>query len=321
MQICCNYHGLKSAYPRLMVGLGNFDGVHIGHQALIRKLVDRAHQESATPAIMTFNPHPLAVLRPESAPPLLLSPDAKRTLLAKLGVEVLIQVPFDRTFAALTPEDFIKDVLYRELGVNIVFVGYNYTFGRYGKGTPETLLKYAPYYGYTVEIIPPVKVQNQVVSSTYIRNLLKEGKVKEASTYLGYTPFLEGIVVSGDRRGSTFGFPTANIDPEDGVLIPGNGVYAVKVEINGDLFLGVANIGTRPTFKSADVNKTIEVHVLDFCQDLYGQPVRVLFSRRLRNERKFTSVQDLVRQIEMDIRQVRLEYAQRKISREVISGY
>ncbi len=303
MDVYNNWQGIKNKYKNLVVGLGNFDGVHRGHQKLIAELISLSHELDGTPAVFTFHPHPQAVLDPENSPPLLLSPKAKQEIMAGLGIKVLLIVPFNLDFARLSPEDFIKQVLHEELGLKGVVVGYDYTFGYRGRGTPSVLEAYAPVYGYKVRVIQPVAIDGQVISSTLIRCLLSQGEIAEAAKYLGYGPFVEGQVVTGDKRGSVLGFPTANLNIEQDVLVPANGVYAVKVSVNGNMFLGVANIGTKPTFQGK--RRNIEVHLLDFYQDLYGSLIRVTFIRRLRQEKRFETPDDLVKQIERDIAQVK----------------
>lgn len=298
-----HWQGLKDRHRNIVVGLGNFDGVHIGHQRLITELVQMATEYEGTPVVFTFHPHPQAVLQPENSPPLLLTQEAKQNLMAKLGVSVLLLVPFNLDFARLSPEDFIEKVLHEELAVRGVAVGYNYTFGYRGRGTAEMLEKYSGVYGYRLKVVPPVMLDGQLVSSTMIRGLLLKGQVDEAARFLGYYPFIEGEVVEGARRGSTLGFPTANLNIEENLLVPANGVYSTKVYVNGEVYLGVANIGVRPTFQGQWRN--VEVHLLDFFQDLYGKKIKVLFTRRLRGEKRFSSPADLVRQIEQDISQAR----------------
>ncbi|MGQ9496895.1 MAG: bifunctional riboflavin kinase/FAD synthetase [Desulfotomaculales bacterium] len=305
MQVHFDYRNLHERYPRIVVGLGNFDGVHLGHQELIRSLVRYARDIGGTPTIFTFHPHPVTVLKPGMALPLLLSQEAKQEFFERLGVEVLLLVRFDLDFARLTPEQFIADVIYGELRAAAVFVGYNYTFGHMGKGTPATLAEYAPRYNYHLQVIPAVEVNGLVVSSTHIRNLLQEGNVEEAASLLGYSPFVEGTVVTGDSRGSRLGFPTANLRCPEEVLIPANGVYAVHVRVGRQTFLGVANIGTRPTF-AGDGERLIEVHILDFSGDIYGHELRVVFVKRLRGERAFGSADELVAQIRRDINAARV---------------
>ena len=306
MDVYYSRQGLKEKYGRVYVGLGNFDGIHVGHQKLIKDLVATAKHREGTPAVMTFYPHPLAVLQPQDAPLMLLEQSDKQNFMENLGVEVLLVIPFNPNFACLSPEVFIKDILYGELGVRGVFVGYNYTFGCRGLGTPALLESNGAAYGYEVHVVPPVCVEDQVVNSTLIRNLLEAGEVSNAAKFLGYLPFVQGEVVYGERRGTTIGFPTANLVINANLVVPANGVYEVKVQIDGDSYLAVANIGTKPTFHGFDGVRSIEVHLLDYSGDLYGQTIKVSFIRRLRGEKRFNSVAELVAQISADIDEARI---------------
>lgn len=307
MHIFNHWHNLKNEYKNVIIGLGNFDGVHIGHQKLIFELVNLAKEVGGIPVVFTFHPHPQAVLNPGNCPPQLLSQDLKQKLIAKLGVKILLQVPFDLKLASLAPEDFIKDVLCEELGVRGVVVGYNYTFGHRGRGTPALLEELSSVYGYQVRVIPPVMVEGQAVSSTLIRHLLIKGEVAEAAKFLGYYPFIEGQVVAGEKRGRVLGFPTANLEIDRCLLVPANGVYCAKVHLDGDFYYGVANIGVKPTFHGE--RRNIEVHLLDFCRDLYGKKIKISFTRRLRGEKRFATPSDLAKQIERDIHEARAEWS------------
>lgn len=310
MQVYSNWLGLKDKYKNLVVGLGNFDGLHLGHQKLIQELVVRARKVGGTPAVFTFFPHPMVILRPEQAPPMLLSHDIKRKMLSDMGIKVLILVPFTLDFASMSPEEFISTVLHKGLGINSVFVGYNCTFGYMGRGTPELLKEYGQRLGFGVEVISPVAIDGQPISSTLIRGLLADGEVVEAKKYLGYCPFVIGKVIRGDRRGnSLLGFPTANLEVDSNLLVPANGVYSAKVKIDHDIFLGVANIGVVPTFHDESYARTIEVHLLDFSGDLYGQVIQVYLTRRLRREKKFHSPGELIEQIQRDINATRTDAA------------
>lgn len=300
MDIYSTWKDVGKKYSDLVVGLGNFDGIHIGHQRLISGLVSEAEKIGGTPAVFTFYPHPLQVLAGK-APPRLLSQRAKQETFSQLGVKVLLQVPFTLEFASRTPESFIEDILVRDLQVKSVFVGYNYTFGQGGRGTPETLIEGGRKMGFTVNVIPPVTMDGVPVSSTLVRGLLADGEVAEARKYLGYYPFLEGDVVAGDSRGRSLGFPTANLNLSEGLTVPANGVYAVKVQVDGEHYLGVANIGIKPTFQGFDAVPNLEVHLLDFHSDLYGKKIKVFFTRRIREEKRFSSVGELVEQIRLDI--------------------
>lgn len=310
MKVYNTWQGLGERHKNLFVGLGNFDGLHIGHQRLISDMVKLARKEGGVPAVFTFYPHPMKLLNPENAPAMLLSQQAKQKMIASMGVEVLLLVPFTYDFAALSPHEFISGVLHREMHVRSVFVGFNYTFGRGGKGNPETLIQGGKEYGYEVSVIPSVTIDGITVSSTLIRGLLTDGEVLEARKYLGYCPFVDGLVVSGEKRGRTLGFPTANIELGDDLVVPANGVYAVKVKVDGDNYLGVANIGIKPTFHGNRMARNLEVHLLDFYEDLYGKNIKVFFTRRLREERRFSSPGELVEQIRIDIRDARTVFSE-----------
>ncbi|WP_031514433.1 bifunctional riboflavin kinase/FAD synthetase [Desulfofalx alkaliphila] len=307
MHVTKSYQGLKDKYRNIVVGLGNFDGVHIGHQRLITEVVSTAKNIGGTAVILTFDPHPLSVLAPNNNPPKLLTQQGKEKMIGRLGVDAIISVPFNLEFAKMTPEEFIEKVLYEQLAAKVVVVGYNYTFGNKGAGNADTLKSKAEKYKYQVKIIPPVKIGDQVISSTLIRRYLMEGDVTEATKYLGHPPFVEGIVVSGDRRGNTIGFPTANLNLDQEQLVPAKGVYSVHVVVDEDTFLGVANIGIKPTFNGAGGKTNLEVHLLDFSGDLYGKNITVKFIRRLRSEQRFSSVHELVSQIKNDIKEAQAD--------------
>lgn len=307
MRIFRSLTGLKESYPNVTVALGNFDGIHLGHQKLIGEAVSIAHGIKGTATVLTFEPHPLMILRPELAPAMLLDIQSKQRKIAELGVDLLMLLPFTINFARLTPEDFIKEILVNELNVKNIVVGYNYSFGHKGLGNPETLAHYADEFGYSLKVIPPVMVGNQVISSSLIRNKLAEGDVLAARQLLGYYPFTEGTVVMGERRGNTLGFPTANIDCPEGMMVPAKGVYSVHVILNQETYLGVANVGSKPTFHGHNHPTNIEVHLLDFCGDLYGKQIKVQYVRKLRDEKKFSCVTELVTQIETDVQSARYD--------------
>lgn len=308
MQVIDSFKGLKDKYQRIVVAMGNFDGLHLGHQRLINETVENARRVGGTATVLTFYPHPLAVLRPENSPPLLLTRAGKEKIMARLGVDVLVMVPFTREFALISPEDYVREILCREMAVDGVVVGYNFTFGHRGKGTAETLWSYAEKYGFNLNVIPPVKLEDQVVSSSLIRQLILDGDIQRANRYLGYQYYVEETVVTGDRRGNLLGFPTANLELPRDLLVPPNGVYSVYVTVDDDVFLGVANIGVKPTFKSDNLHRNIEIHLLDFYGNLYDKKIKAQFIRRLRPEKKFNSVTELVNQIQADVQQARADY-------------
>jgi len=283
----------------IVIALGNFDGVHLGHRELIRKTVETAGKENGIPAVLTFDPHPMKILRSESCPPMLLTTQDKIRILSELGIKLLIITPFTFEIAGLQPEQFVKDVLVEKLKVKTVVVGYNYSFGRHGTGNAGMLADLAGNYGLKVIVAPPVRYGEIEISSTLIRQLLLEGFVSEAAKYLGYFPFVSSRVVSGDCRGREIGFPTANLDLPDGVLAPARGVYAVRVYTGADRFDGVANIGIKPTFGCA-LPQNLEVHLFNFSGNIYGQIIKVEFIERIRGEHSFSTIEELIGQIHKD---------------------
>ncbi len=292
-------------HPRLVMALGNFDGVHMGHRELIRETVDMAHELAGVPGIFTFYPHPLKVLNPEQAPPMLLPVEEKINLMGQLGAEVMLLATFNRDFAALPPKEFVQQVLCQSLQVAGVVIGYNYSFGCGGTGTPELLTGLGKEYGFSVKVVSPVEVAGEVVSSTLIRELLLQGEVKKAATFLGYCPFLKGKVVHGEKRGRQLGFPTANLDLPEDILVPANGVYAVEVVMGEERFSGVANIGVKPTFHRDSRRRNVEVFVFDFQRDIYDREIEVIFLERIRGEKAFNSSDELLNQIKADIEKAR----------------
>ena len=287
----------------MVLALGNFDGVHLGHQRLIRNMVSCARGLKVPAAAFTFNPHPIQVLAPEKAPRLLITPERRSEMIANLGVDVLLMVPFTRELARLSPEYFVQEIIHRQLRAPAVFVGFNYTFGHRGAGTPQLLQQMGERLGFKVEVLPPIKVGNITVSSSEVRAALEAGDVSRARSYLGYWPIIEGRVVLGDQRGRQLGFPTANLELSSEVLIPGHGVYAAKVKVNDRLFDGVVNIGVRPTF--GELALSVEVHILEFAQVIYGEWITLFLLGKIRNETKFSSVSELVSQIRRDIEAAR----------------
>lgn len=265
------------------VAVGTFDGVHLGHREVIR----------GSDTVLTFDPHPLAVIHPEATPKLLQSPRIKRDTIEGLGVEELVVIPFDREFASKPPEQFISEVLVERLGATHVSVGENFRFGRKAEGDPA-LLSSRP--EFETRVVPLVEVHGETVSSSHIRGLVAAGEVKEASEFLGGPFMFEGEVVHGDKRGRELGFPTANIVPEDWLAVPGHGVYAAWAHGHP----AAVNVGVRPTFVSGR-GLLIEAYLLDFDGDLYGQILRVAFAERLRGEKRFASVEELVAQMQRDV--------------------
>jgi riboflavin kinase/FMN adenylyltransferase len=294
--------GLKNYNERLpnpVMTLGNFDGVHLGHQAIFKKVIERAREIRGTSVVFTFEPHPLKVLAPERSPMMLNTFHGKMKLFAAAGIDVVICANFTRTFAEQHPEDFARDVLHAQIGVSEVYVGYDYAFGKGREGSIESLKEMGRTFGFGVGVVEAVQVNNHVVSSSVIRDLIANGNVEEAATLLGRKYAIEGEVVHGSHRGQTLGFPTANLKIVN-ELIPAHGVYAVLAEIDHKTLKGVASIGIRPTFDAGPVS--VEVYLFEFHEGLYGKDMEISFVRRLRGEEKFPNADALVEQIRQDVR-------------------
>ncbi len=303
MRIIRSLKNFHEHFVNPVLTLGNFDGVHLGHQAIFKKVVLRAREIGGTSIAFTFEPHPLKVIAPERSPRLLNTFHGKMKLLEASGIEIVICAHFTRVFADQNPEDFAREVLHETLGVRDVYVGYDYAFGKGREGSIESLIKMGGTYGFNVGVIEAIRVNDVVVSSSVIRDYLSSGAVGEASALLGRYYSIEGEVVHGARRGKSLGFPTANLKTAN-ELIPGIGVYAVRVLVDTRSYRGVASIGIRPTFDSGPVS--IEVYLLDFQGDLYGKQMEVAFIKRLRGEEKFPDPEALVRQIRKDVQDAEL---------------
>ena len=296
--------------PGAVATIGNFDGVHLGHRAIFRRVVARARQVQGTATVITFTPHPLKLLAPERAPLLINTYAERERLIAASCIDLLVCLPFTPALAALPATTFVTDILVGKLGLKHLIVGYDYAFGRDRQGNALFLQECGARYGFTVEVLPPITHQQEVYSSTRIRQLLQEGKVEAAAALLGRHFTLEGEVIHGAGRGQHLGFPTANLRTAKEIL-PREGVYAVKVRYGTTLFDGVANIGKNPTFGENEL--TVEVHLLDLKQNLYGETLRLYFLHRLRNEERFASAADLCAAIQADIRQARQFLGQSRV--------
>ena len=295
------FHGTdnaKIARPTV-VTLGVFDGLHLGHQLIMQTVVERAREIGAAPTVITFEPHPRALLHPESAPPLLQTFDQKIEALAVLGIEQTIVINFDQNFAQTRAEDFLRAVIAGRLHAKEVYLGYGFAFGHGREGNINLLRTVSQSLGFLADEVPELRLRGRRISSSRIRELLQEGKVNIARRMLGRPYGVEGRVVRGAERGASLGFPTANLHPQNRV-IPRNGVYVTATLIDGQWRRSVTNIGTRPTFGS-DNESSLETFVMNWSGDLYGDVVRVRFLHRLREEKKFGSVAELKSQIERDV--------------------
>lgn len=280
-----------------VLAIGDFDGVHLGHQDVIRHAVAAGRDAHVPVSIMTFHPHPREILGQPKYTQYLTPNAEKLKLFEQLGIDHVYIVSFDADLAQVTPEQFIEQMLIPMDLVRII-VGFDFTFGHQGRGTVETLTQYCAD-RISVIGVDPFMIEGKKVSSTYIREMLEEGNVLKASELLGHPYSVYGLVVTGDGRGKTIGFPTANLSIEEPFVIPRHGVYAVKAELHGQVYRGIMNIGVKPTFVNLG-KPTLEVHLLDFSDSIYGETLRVDFMTYIRSERKFASVTELVEQIGRD---------------------
>ena len=299
------FHGSENANilrPTVLT-LGVFDGLHLGHQRIMQTVVERARAVEAHATAITFDPHPRAVLHPESAPPLLQTLDQRLANLEVLGVEQTIVIPFTREFASQPAEDFMSDIIHDRLHAKEVYLGKGFAFGKDRGGNIALLKSMSEKLGFVADEVDEVRLRGHRVSSSKIRQLLAEGRINLARRMLGRPYGVEGVIIRGNRRGHTIGFPTANLKPHNRV-IPRYGVYATASLVGGTWRKSITNIGVRPTFEN-DADPSIESYIFDFDGDLYGDVLRVRFLHRIRDERKFNGINELKAQIERDTRRAR----------------
>lgn len=294
---------LKANGRYRVIALGTFDGVHLGHQKLIRRLVEVAKAKGGESVVLTFEPHPFIEIAPHRIPPLLTTTRQKQYLIEKAGVDIMIAARLSSKLAGLQPEEFVVKVLRQQLAADAVVVGFNYTFGYQGSGNAVTLQQLGHTAGLAVEVVEPVYVDGVIISSSEIRDLLARGMVKQATQMLGRPPFLTGTVISGAKLASELGYPTANLALDNQDLPYANGVYLTRVKANGQNYYGAANIGYKPTFNGKQ--RMVEVHLLGFTGNLYGAQITVQFLDFLRGEVRFKSAAELAAQIDCDIRRAR----------------
>jgi riboflavin kinase/FMN adenylyltransferase len=302
MKVYYDIGEFRESLPHPVVTMGNFDGIHLGHQEIFRILRREAEENSGTALVITFFPHPLKVLHPERAPRLITCLEDRIELIKCCGVGYILCLPFTEAFAGWDPERFVRDILIQKLGTKKVLVGEDFRFGKNRKGNIDFLQEKGKPYGYTVQKINPVQVDGMEVSSTRIRQCVQEGHIRESATMLGRPYSISGKVVSGEKRGKTLGFPTANL-ATDAELLPPNGVYAVRVVLAGDRRPAVASLGVKPTFSGTQF--TIEAHIFDFDEDIYGESMRIEFVEWIREEKSFPDARALVQQIEGDAQEAR----------------
>lgn len=298
MEIIQGIENLKSQLRNPVVTLGNFDGIHIGHQRIFQKVIDNAKKINGESVVITFDPHPLKILSPEQCPPLLTPFRKKMMFMEKTGVEKVLCIRFTKAFSEIAPHDFVKQILMEKIHAKKIIIGYNYRFGKEKMGTADSLKEICSSLGIEVEVVDALVVDNIPVSSSKIRELIREGEVEKASKLLGRAYLVMGRVIHGAQRGHHLGFPTANIEMIE-ELYPKPGVYAVRVELHHQVLNGLANLGFNPTFEAQKLS--LEVHLLNFNQDIYGDELQVSFIRRIRDEMRFSSPKELMDQIQRDI--------------------
>lgn len=314
MQLIVDLSAVPSHPQGTVVAIGKWDGVHVGHQAIVRALVAEARAIGAQSVVMGFHPLPMAVLRPNDAPPMIQTLGERAEFLAAMGVDIHLALPFDLEFAAMEPETYIQKVLVERLRPRAVLVGFNHTFGHKGRGTAQMLQQHLGAQGISVRIFDPVRVAGESVSSTEVRFHASQGDMAHSKRLLGRPVSLIGPVVHGDKRGRTIGFPTANIGLTESRQLPASGVYVARVTVldgpgcaqppcevryrTGPVYGGMLNLGTRPTVHGSDLR--CEVHLFDFQGDLYGRELRVEFIQRLRGEKAFGSLDGLRTQLALD---------------------
>ncbi|MGA1875668.1 MAG: bifunctional riboflavin kinase/FAD synthetase [bacterium] len=293
--------GLKHLYPdtqNAIVTLGNFDGIHLGHQKILRLITGRARELRVKSMVFTFEPHPLKILAPDRCPPLLTTFHEKMKLFQDSQVDIALCAHFTKEFASQHPEDFVRNILWEQLRAKEVFVGYNYAFGHGKKGGTALLEEISRQYPFRIKVVDEVRIAGEKVSSTAIRNYIQQGDLEKASLFLGRPYTLSGTVVHGSGRGKSLGYPTANIYAGS-KLIPKFGVYLVRIHIQGRIYNGLANIGQKPTFGGSPPG--VEVYIFDFQSDLYQQRLEIELMRRIRDEILFPDKGCLTRQIKSDV--------------------
>jgi riboflavin kinase/FMN adenylyltransferase len=303
VQIINGVRSLKAPFVSSALTIGNFDGVHLGHQALIERVVDYARRHKVAAVVMTFEPHPVKVLYPDRKLNRILSLDDLQERMRALGVDALVVEPFSREFSQLSPERYLQEWIYRPFQPGLLVVGYDFSFGADRKGSIDFLREHTRDLGIAFEVVPPVKVGEELVSSSRIRQALQAGEVALARLLLGRPFYLRGLVERGAGRGRTIGIPTANLRAT-AETIPAKGVYCAWVTTRHGRFKSVVNVGVNPTFSGQDQQAlSVEAHLLGVTLDLYGDEISIDFIDRLRDERRFASAQELVKQIQQDILQ------------------
>lgn len=283
------------------VGLGNFDGLHVGHMALVNTLINESRMNGLDSMIYTFTKHPENILRRKLFTPLLTTVNKKIQLLGDTSLAYLYFDEFDENYSRMKPESFVKDILLKRLGAKLAVAGFDYRFGYKGEGDADLLKEMGRAFNFRVIIIPPIKIDNEIVSSTKIRECVAGGDMEKVFGLLGRHYSITGQVANGRKQGSKLGFPTANLHPEDYLILPHNGVYITRTLLDGQFYPGVTNVGLNPTF--GNVGKTsVETHIFHFDRDIYDKNIEVFFLSKIRDEKKFKTGEELADQVRRDIR-------------------
>ena len=293
------------SFDKSVVTIGKFDGIHKGHEVLIEKTVDYSKQEKLTSIVLTFKNNPISyfsnIITRE-----IITEDEKMNKLKLLGVDVVIDIPFNKDMAEISAENFVKEILINKLGVKKLIIGHDFAFAKNREGTPPILKILGKKYGFDVEVIAPVVINNVRVSSTYVKDLIYAGRVDEIENYLGRNYTIEGTVIHAKKLGRTIGFPTANLKLESNLIIPKRGIYATKVYIGDEVYIGATNIGYNPTVNGEKIS--VETNILKFDQDIYGKTIKLEFLERIRDEKKFNDLNELKIQLKMDTNYIYKKY-------------
>lgn len=299
-----------------VVTIGNFDGIHKGHQVLIEKATEYAKKNNVISIVFTFKNHPVNYFKPNSVKNIITNND-KIKILKTMGVDYIINIPFDEYMTKISGDDFVKDILIDKLGAKKIIVGHDFTFARNKEGNIALLQKLSKKYGFLLEIVNPVKIDDIRISSSYIRKLILDGKVEDACKYLGRNYKLSGEVIHSKKLGRTIGFPTANISINENIIIPKVGIYATKVYVNGEIYYGATNVGYNPTVNGKKLS--IETNILEFNDDIYGKVITIEFLERIRDEKKFNGIEELKEQLQKDTKYIYKVYLQKNKIYDTIS--
>lgn len=295
------FKGQKSSFRYPLISMGTFDGVHLGHQKLLQKLRQRADLTGGEAVIISYFHHPLETIHKKTFPYLLTEPALKEKLLKDQGVDHILYLDFNQDLASMPPDDFLRNIIIDQINAREIIIGYDTHFGCYRQGNYEFLKRQSARYNYHAELVEPFKINNRIISSSLIRDFVREGDMVGAARCLGRNYSVSGLVSTGHRIGSEIGFPTINVCPADpNKLLPGIGVYICEVNLQGDVFRAVTNIGYSPTLKKLNY-KEIETHILDFSRNIYDQNVEIVFHKKIRDEIDFAGIDELVREIEQDV--------------------